>query len=66
VGAVGALTVVVDELEPDVGEGSACAMGLEGRGSTAPKFKRGAEGNFRTSLLAHIGHATKPLSRCDW
>ena len=45
---------------------SSCEIGLAARGSAAPKFKRGADGSFRTSVLAHSGQATKPLSRCDW
>jgi hypothetical protein len=51
---------------PDALAGSSEGEDLLARGSAAPKFNLGAEGNLRTSVLAHIGQATKPLSRWDW
>jgi hypothetical protein len=64
VGAAGALAGVTDV--PAAVAGSSEGADLLARGSAAPKFNLGAEGNLRTSVLAHIGQATKPLSRWDW
>jgi hypothetical protein len=64
VGAAGALADVKEV--PDAIAGSSGGVDFNERGSAAPKFNLGAEGNLRTSVFAHMGHATKPLSSCAW